>query len=50
MEICGPLTLNLWYSIKKMCSVQDSTYFKKHVNEFNSCSFQKSEYSSEKSD
>lgn len=49
MEICGPLTLDLQYSIKKKCvhAVQDFIYLKNHLNEFNSCNFQKSEYLSE---
>lgn len=51
MEICGPLTLDLQYSIKKKCvhAVQDFIYLKNHLNEFTSCNFQKSEYLSEKS-
>lgn len=51
MEICGPLTLDLQYSIKKKCvhAVQDFIYLKNHLNKFNSCNFQKSEYLSEKS-
>lgn len=50
MEICGPLTLDLQFSIKKCVhAVQDFIYLKNHLNEFNSRNFQKSEYLSEKS-